>query len=191
MNPFQLFKQWYDEEYTLTKVRIPAACCLSTIGLDGFPNARFISLKEVIEETFVVIGPLTSRKGLEIERSNKVSLVFWWTETERQVRIQGEAARISDKLADKYFVARGVDARIVSTVSEQGKEIRDLNTLNKQYQETERLFKNKAIGRPSNWGGYSITPVRMEFMEFSATRFHDRKLYEVMNGKWIVKQIQP
>jgi pyridoxamine 5'-phosphate oxidase len=191
MNPFQLFKQWYDEEYTLTKVRIPAACCLSTIGLDGFPNARFISLKEVIEETFVVTGPLTSRKDLEIEKSNKVSLVFWWTETERQVRIQGEAASISDKLADKYFVARGVDAQIVSTVSEQGKEIRDLDTLNKQYQETERLFKNKAIARPSNWAGYSITPVRMEFMEFSATRFHDRKLYEVMNGKWIVKQIQP
>ena len=36
--------------------------CLSTEGLNGFPNARFVSLKEIRNEEFVVTGTLTSRK---------------------------------------------------------------------------------------------------------------------------------
>src|SRR5215217_8011137 len=106
MNPFQLFKDWYGLELQLAKVRIPSACCLSTSGLDGYPNARFVSLKDVVDNTFIVTGPMSSRKGNEIDRSNKVALTFWWTETERQVRIQGEAKKISAQLADKYFFER-------------------------------------------------------------------------------------
>jgi pyridoxamine 5'-phosphate oxidase len=46
---------------------------------------------------------LNPRKGHEINLCNKVALTFWWVETERQVRIQGEATQISKALADKYF----------------------------------------------------------------------------------------
>jgi hypothetical protein len=42
MTPIQLFSKWFDEELKRTTVRIPTACCLSTIGIDGFPNARFV-----------------------------------------------------------------------------------------------------------------------------------------------------
>ena len=191
MNPLQLFTQWYNEELKLTKVRIPSACCLSTIGLDDFPNARFVSLKEIVEDAFIVTGPLASRKGLEIGKCNKVALTFWWTETERQVRIQGEAIEIADNLADKFFWERPFDSQIVSLISRQGEEINDIETLNKKYQETEAVFSDKTISRPDNWGGYSINPKRIEFMEFKSTRFHDRKLFEIKNGQWTLKQIQP
>ena len=94
MDPFLTFEEWYQEELNQTQVNIPSACCLSTNGLDGYPNARFVSLKEITNGAFVVTGPLNSRKGLEISQSSKVSLTFWWTLTERQVRIQGDAETI-------------------------------------------------------------------------------------------------
>lgn len=191
MTPIEYFKQWFNEELHLTKVRIPTACCLSTIGTDGFPNARFVSLKDVIENQFIVTGTITSRKGIEINTTDQVSLTFWWTETERQVRIQGNATIISDELANKYFSERNRDSQIVSIASEQGQELLEPEILNKKYQEIESLFSNQPLKRPDNWGGYSIAPIRIEFLEFKPTRFHDRKLYELANSQWTEKQLQP
>ena len=175
----------------MTTVIVPSACCLSTIGTDGFPNARFVSLKKVIDDSFIVTGPLTSRKGIEISQSNKVALTFWWTETQRQVRIQGNATNIAEQLADKFFAERGRDSQIVSIVSEQGQEIENIETLTEKYENIEVGFANKPLTRPKEWSGFSIEPIRIEFLEFKPTRFHDRKLYELTNGQWIMKQIQP
>ena len=190
MDPVEVFHQWYQRELELTKVRVPSACCLSTVGLDGFPNARMVSLKEVLNGQFMISGPVDSRKGMEIEQSNQVALTFWWTETERQVRIQGTASPLPAKLADKYFAERDRDSRIVSVISRQGQEIRDLSMLIRKF-ERFKSGKKMKIDRPENWGGFVISPVRIEFLEFSANRFHDRKLYERKDSGWIFKQLQP
>ena len=191
MNPFPVFERWYNDELLLTKDSIPSACCLSTTGLDGFPNARYVSLKEVSGDAFIVTGPYASRKGQEISKSNRVALAFWWSQTERQVRIQGTAAKIGDHLADKYFSERTRDAQLVAWVSKQGMEINDLESLYHLFRKTGEQFAGQTILRPENWGGYAINPVRIEFMEFSPTRFHNRKLYEQANGTWTLKQLQP
>jgi pyridoxamine 5'-phosphate oxidase len=191
INPIDIFRKWFDEELNLTKVSIPTACCFSTIGTDNFPNARFVSLKEVMEGKFILTGTLTSRKGIEIRNSNKVALTFWWTETERQVRIQGNATQISNELADKYFAERNRDSQIVSIVSNQGQALNDIEILKQKYQDFEATFVNQNLTRPENWGGYSIKPIRIEFLEFKPTRFHDRKLYEWMNGQWTKTKLQP
>jgi pyridoxamine 5'-phosphate oxidase len=65
MTPIEIFNQWFNEELKLTTVRIPTACCLSTIGIDNYPNSRFVSLKGIIEDNFIVTGTITSRKGLK------------------------------------------------------------------------------------------------------------------------------
>ncbi|MCA0133897.1 pyridoxine/pyridoxamine 5'-phosphate oxidase [Winogradskyella alexanderae] len=188
-NPILLFEKWYDKELNLTKVRIPTAVCLSTIGIDNFPNARFVSFKEIINDSFIITGPLNSRKGIEIKNNSKVSLTFWWTETERQVRIQGIATEIKVELAEKYFDTRNINSKAVSLICEQGKEVDDLKLLEDKIQ--NRVAENKKIEKPKNWSGFSIKPIRIEFMEFKKTRFHDRKLYELKNDKWNIKQIQP
>jgi len=181
VNPLEIFSKWLDEEQTLSKVTIPTAVCLSTNGMDGFPNARTVSFKEIIENAFVITGPLNSRKGIEIENNNKVALTFWWTETERQIRIQGIATKLSNRLSDKYFKGRELNSQAVSFICNQGKEIINKNKLADAI--AEIVLQNKEILRPKEWGGFSIKPVRIEFMEFKKTRFHNRKLYESHNDK--------
>lgn len=190
-NPISIFKEWFDQELNKSKVRIPTACCLSTIGIDNYPNSRFVSLKGIVENNFIVTGTLTSKKGIEIDETNKVALTFWWTETERQIRVQGNAIPISKKLADKYFAERNRDIQIVSIVSNQGQQLYDIDTLNKEYQETEKTFSNQLLTRPENWSGYSIEPIRIDFLAFKPTRFHDRKLYQLVNGQWTKTDLQP
>jgi len=189
INPISDFREWFEEEYKLSNVSIPTAVCLSTNGLDGFPNARIVSLKEIVNNNFIVTGPLNSRKGLEIDNNSKVALTFWWTETESQVRIQGIASKIANEDADIYFSKRDIISQAVSTISNQGEVMHNLPHLENQIQ--EKILGRGIISRPSDWGGFSIKPIRIEFMRFKETRFHERKLYKLKNGKWIIKQIQP
>jgi len=62
-------------------------------------------------------------------------------------------------------------------VSNQGQALIDIETLNRKYKEIETNFSNQNLTRPKNWDGYSIEPIRIEFLEFELTRFHDRKLF--------------
>lgn len=188
-HPLSLFSKWYSEEISLSRSNIPSAGCLSTIGIDNFPNARFVSLKELKDNSLIITGSLNSRKGAEIENNDKVALTFWWTETQRQVRVQGLASKISEAWADTYFTERNPYHQAVSSICEQGKEINDLTKL--QQEILEKVSENTKIERPENWSGITIIPLRIEFMEFKQTRFHDRTLYEIESGVWKVKRIQP
>jgi pyridoxamine 5'-phosphate oxidase len=191
MNPLELFADWYEKELGKSTVRIPSACCFSTIGLDGFPNSRFVSLKEVKDNTFIVTGPLNSRKGLEVERSEKVSLTFWWTATEKQVRVQGNAKRMAVEDSEKYFSEREREAQIVSHASEQGKPIENREILDQRYKSVENTFRGKQVSRPENWGGFFIEPLRIEFMEFKPSRFHERTVYLRGTNTWEKQLLQP
>lgn len=191
MSPIQLFNDWYQQELECSTLKLPAACCLSTIGLDGYPNARFVSLKDVKQDGFVVTGSLASRKGLELQYINKAALTFWWTETERQVRIQGDVRFISNAEAERYFQERNRDAQIVSYVSEQGEELPHQGILEMKYNQAEIEFKDRAIERPSNWGGFLLRPLKIEFLSFKKTRFHQRILFEKAGSSWNSKSLQP
>ncbi|SEL37615.1 Pyridoxamine 5'-phosphate oxidase [Aquimarina amphilecti] len=191
LNPFQLFNKWYVKELDTSTSSLPSACCISTIGLDGYPNARFVSLKEVRDETFIITGPLQSRKGLEIEKSSKIAITFWWETTQRQIRIQGNATKITDDEAATYFDLRTKDSKIISIISKQGDTTKNIDTLKQKFSEAESTYESKNILKPKNWGGYAIQPIRIEFMEFKKSRFHQRTLFQLSNKEWTTTILQP
>ncbi|MFC4221240.1 pyridoxine/pyridoxamine 5'-phosphate oxidase [Flagellimonas marina] len=189
MTPIEIFKKWFDDEKTLSTSGVPSAVCLSTIGLDGFPNARFVSLKALIDDCFIITGPLNSRKALEMKKQDKVALTFWWPHSERQIRIQGLSTGIRDELAVIYFGERSRISQAVSSISKQGEAIENLTVLETKV--LEMASEGTKINRPNHWGGFSIQPIRIELMEFKKNRIHERKMYEFENGSWTVRQIQP
>jgi len=191
MNPIKKFNKWYKKEAKNSSVKIPSACCLTSIGTDGYPNSRFISLKEILDNKFVITGPLNSKKGIELLSNPKASLTFWWPETERQVRVQGDAVQIENNLADKYFKGRNKESQIVSEISEQGSEIENLTELITLFEQRKKEYLNVEISRPEEWSGFYIIPKRIEFMEFKKNRFHFRELFRKENGCWNKIILQP
>lgn len=187
----QKFSEWFDEELNRSTVRIKTACCLSTIGTDGFPNARFVSLKDISDEGFIVTGTVSSKKGVEIELDNKVALTFWWTETEKQVRVQGKAEKISDQQADYYFNKRNKESQIVSTLFYQGEKAKDYQILKEKFELAKTESNSQTIKRPEKWSGYLIKPERIEFLEFKPNRFNKRILFELENVNWTKSLLQP
>jgi len=183
LDPIGIFKNWYNDEKKISKALIPSACCLSTIGIDGFPNARYVSLKDICSGKFIITGSIITQKGLEIFQNNKVALTFWWNETKRQVRIQGFADKISNDAADIYFAERDISSKLATVIIEQAKKNNSSHGIEKKL---EKMLAKEAneIPRPASWGGYSISPVRIEFMKFQTNRLHSRKLFEIVNHEW-------
>lgn len=193
MEPIPLFTEWYTYELSHSKLSIPSACVLSTNGLDGYPNARTVSLKEVTGDGFIITGSIDSLKGKEIENNNAVAVTFWMAVTEKQVRIQGNAYPISEELANKYFNERDEDARLTAMIFEQGKQASSYTALQEQFKIAKVKYANSEIklNKPKQWGGYLIKPIRMEFMEFKQDRLHHRQLYTIEKNEWIMQVLQP
>ncbi|WP_298903416.1 pyridoxal 5'-phosphate synthase [uncultured Psychroserpens sp.] len=191
MNPLNLFNTWYQEELNKSTVPLPSACCLSSIGSDGYPNSRFVSLKEVIDQKFVITGPIKSRKGVELLANPKAALTFWWTATERQVRVQGDAIQIENDLAKTYFSKRSKGAQIVSHISNQGEQTNDFSELVSTFEKEKINTVNSIIDKPKHWSGFYIVPKRIELMTFKKNRLHYRELYVKTNNKWSKFILQP
>jgi len=191
MDPLQLFKSWFLEEKEINSMKLPAACCLSTIGEDGYPNARFVSLKELRNESFVITGSLDSRKGRELQNINKAALTFWWTGTERHIRIQGDVTMIPDAEASQYFSKRNVDSRIVSNAFDQGMEIESIAHLKEVFETKKNNIGEGEPQRPVAWGGFYLKPIRIELMQFKASRLHERRLFSKVDSAWEMVILQP
>ncbi|NER13686.1 pyridoxamine 5'-phosphate oxidase [Leptobacterium flavescens] len=188
---FDIFNRWYKEELNNSSEDIPSACCLSTVGEDGFPNSRFVSLKEICDEHFIICGPLNSRKGREILSSDKVALTFWWPATQKQIRIQGTVSLISEENASAYFKERSFSSQVVSHLCRQGEEISDYNSLEEEYSDACKKMEGKEMQKPENWGGFKISPLRIEFMEFKTSRLHYRVLFSREGEQWKKSILQP
>ena len=191
-NPFTLFNQWYNEsEKTLYNKEINSMV-LNTIGNDGFPKGRLVLLKYFSEEGFVFFTNYRSEKSLSMLNNNKVSLTFFWQESERQIIIKGKAEKTSEKLNENYFKIRPFESKIAAHVSkDQSSVISSREFIDKDFIDLCSKFKDKDVPRPEYWGGYIVKPVEYEFWQGRKNRLHDRIKYSVNNAKWEKYRLSP
>lgn len=189
-DPFNQFRVWLDEAID-SEVPEVNAMCLSTLGLNGFPNARIVLLKEM-DHGFVFFTNYKSEKGQEIEANPKASITFFWPELERQVRIMGLIEKVSEKESDEYFLSRPKGSQIGAWTSPQSATIADRNELNSRLEEMEKRFSSEPLTRPNFWGGYRLLPFKIEFWQGRPSRLHDRICYEKQSdGSWKISRLAP
>ena len=189
-NPLDLFLEWYKAATQNSPLHHPKAVCVSTLNARGEPEARFVALKEVSQAGFTFCSAFDSPKGLELAENPKVALTFWWDHIERQIRVSGTAARISDEAADRYFQERSKDAQLTSLVSAQSRPLESLETLEQTLREAQVEYEGR-VPRPQNWGGYCVKPLRLEFLKFKANRLHERILFTYDAGSWTEQLLHP
>ncbi len=189
-DPFHQFRVWMDEAID-SEVPEVNAMCLSTIGLNGFPNARIVLLKEM-DHGFVFFTNYSSEKGQEIQANPKASLTFFWPELERQVRIMGQIEKVSEAESDAYFHSRPKSSQIGAWTSPQSKTIADRQELDHLLQSMENRFASEPITRPAHWGGYRLLPFRIEFWQGRPSRLHDRICYQKLEDEsWNISRLAP
>jgi len=191
-NPIQLFQTWFYEAKESDSIDEANAMSLTTLGLDGYPRARVVLLKDYSEEGFVFFTNYHSDKGKSLLKHPKVGLSFYWPVLERQIIIKGTAEKLSAERSDQYFHSRPRGSQLGAHVSPQSEEIRDRKFLEDRQAEYEKKYENTEIPRPQHWGGILVVPSEIEFWQGRPNRLHDRICYVLENGlDWKTKRLAP
>jgi pyridoxamine 5'-phosphate oxidase len=189
-NPFDLFYMWIDEAEK-AGVKDPSAMILSTCSHDGKPSSRVVLLKQLTKEGFVFFSNYNSRKGKQLKENPYASIVFFWPEQERQVRVEGKIKKTTVADSDIYFQSRPQGSKISAWASPQSQEVSSRAFLEKLYHDFEQQFKNEEIKRPNNWGGYCLVPTLIEFWQGRENRLNDRFQYTLVNNGWEITRLAP
>jgi pyridoxamine 5'-phosphate oxidase len=189
-DPLVGFKEWFDKALSANCPE-PTAMTLASVSVDGTPSARIVLFKGLIDNAFFFVTNYQSRKAQELLSNPRVSLVFFWSPLQRQIRITGVAEKASEKQSDEYFNSRPRGSQIGSWSSPQSSVIKDREELIEKVKEIEEKFKNKAVTRPPFWGGFLIRPEKIEFWEGRESRLHERFLFEKKNNAWVKSRLAP
>jgi pyridoxamine 5'-phosphate oxidase len=168
------------------------AMTLATVDKHGYPSARMVLLKGVDERGFIFYTNYDSRKGRELSENPRAALVFYWPELERQVCISGTVNKVSLAESDAYFRSRPRGSRLAAWASNQSEVVPNRAKLEERWAEFERKFPDTEVPRPPHWGGYVLTPARVEFWQGRPNRLHDRFVYlREGDQSWKVERLSP
>ncbi len=168
-----------------------APVVLATSDAAGRPSARLVLLRGVDARGFVFFTNYNSRKGRELGGNPFAALCFYWASLDEQIRIEGRVERVSAEESDAYFAGRPRGSQLGAWASDQSEVLPSRESLEERYREVERRFEDRTVERPSFWGGFRLTPVRIEFWYGRPDRLHDRVVYVRDGSAWRIERLYP
>ncbi len=191
-DPIVLFKKWFHEVEDFGGIEEVNAMTVSTIGLDGFPKARVVLLKQFTHEGFIFYTNYNSEKGKAIANNPNVCLSFFWHTLERQIIIKGIASKISENLSNGYFDSRPDGSKLGAIISNQSEVVDSRTVLEEKLKQLEKDFEGKQIPKPEHWGGFIVKPQEVEFWQGRPNRLHDRIRYKLSQDlSWNIQRLAP
>lgn len=191
-DPLVLFARWFDAARQAGVIE-PNGMTLATVSADGQPSARVVLLKDFDPAGFVFYTNYESRKGQELASNPRAALLFWWSELERQVRIEGSVEPVAAAESDAYFAARPWYSQIGAWASAQSRLIENREVLESSVLALAQRFAGQPVPRPPHWGGYRLAPLVVEFWQGRESRLHDRIRYRrpALGAAWQIERLSP
>lgn len=189
-DPIRQFAAWFDEAVSAQLLDVNAMT-LATVSPQGDPAARIVLLKGFDASGFVFFTNYDSDKGQHLAAHPRASLLLFWGELERQVRITGAIAKVSAAESEEYFHSRPFDSQIGAWASAQSTTVADRAALEARYAEVAAKYAGQVVPLPPFWGGYRVTHERIEFWQGRPSRLHDRLLYTCEGTTWSRSRLAP
>jgi len=191
-SPVEQFRHWMQHARD-AKILDASAMALATADKLGQPHVRIVLLKAFDQNGFNWYTYQQSDKGAQLAANAQASLLFYWRELERQVRIEGRVTRLDPADADDYFYSRPEGSRFSAAASVQSEPVSNRAELERKVAELHKQHPDGQVPRPDVWGGYSLKPARFEFWQGRADRLHDRFVYlrDGDSTQWQTQRLSP
>lgn len=191
INPVQQFEAWFRQAVHAEVVE-PNAMVLSTISDNGFPSSRIVLMKDLKSDGISFFTNYKSDKSMDIQRNAKISVLFFWPELQRQVRLEGFAEKLDAEESTEYFQSRPKGSQIGAWASPQSQVIPNREVLEAKVEAVAQQYGDvEVLPRPEFWGGFILKPIKFEFWQGRASRLHDRIQYTFENGAWLRNRLAP
>ncbi len=171
----------------------PTSMTLATADGQGRVSARVVLLKGHGEDGFRFFTNRTSAKGRQLDAHHQAALCFHWKHLRDgvQVRIEGTVEESPDADSDAYFATRPRGSQLGAWASLQSQPLQDRETFEQRVAEFEAKFDGIEVPRPPHWGGYRLTPDRIEIWYGARYRLHERWQYTRDGGAWSKQMLYP
>lgn len=190
-DPLELLAAWIDRAGS-SGLSDHTAMSLSTVDPEGQPSSRMVLLKEIRGGKLFFYTNYRSRKSRHLETNPRVAAHFFWSPLERQVKIEGVAEPVDASDSDRYFASRPFESNIAAWASPQSEVVPGRSFLEEGFDRYLKEFSHAGkVPRPVFWGGFAITPQRIEFWQGGAHRLHDRIEYGRSEGGWSRVRLAP
>jgi pyridoxamine 5'-phosphate oxidase len=189
-DPFIQFSKWY-KIHLASGIEIPESVSLGSASTDGRVSVRTVLLKDFNENGFVFFTNYQSKKGEQLLSNPNAALLFYWSESGRQVRIEGVTEKVSEKDSEDYFKTRPKESQLAAWASEQSQTIPDKQYLKDRFLFFKNRYNEKQVEKPPHWGGFRLIPHWFEFWQSGDFRLHDRVTYTKIIDAWIIERLAP
>lgn len=193
-DPFVAFADWLRQAHQNPMIVEANAMVLSTLGADLTISTRTVLLKDISEGGFTFFTNYSSRKAHAIENNEQVSLLFPWYAMERQIAVNGLAAKVSQQESEEYFASRPWGSQIGAWASHQSSPLASREELEQRYEGAAKKWPDgTTVPCPPHWGGFRVIPLSIEFWQGRYSRLHDRLRYERSNSgaDWELNRYYP
>ncbi|MDO8677995.1 MAG: pyridoxamine 5'-phosphate oxidase [Acidobacteriota bacterium] len=185
------FSAWWTEAVDSQLLDVNAMT-LATASRAGEPSARIVLLKGFGPDGFVFFTNYASAKAQQLDDNPRASLLLFWAELERQVRITGGVTRVPREESEQYFKSRPFESQIGAWASAQSQVVTGRAALEDRYAKLAAEYTGLTVPLPPFWGGYRVLPETIEFWQGRKSRLHDRLLYtRDGDGSWSRSRLAP
>jgi pyridoxamine 5'-phosphate oxidase len=189
-NPINFFKEWLTVAQDLGFYNAEAMV-VSTVSENVIPSMRNVLMRGLSTDGLLFYTNYLSQKGRELDANPFAASIFSWLPLERQVRFSGSVAKVSVDVSDNYFKTRARKSRISAVISKQSEAVAGRGELELLWANLFDELDGADPSRPVHWGGYQLTPNRIEFWQGRPNRLHDRLVYEKSPQGWVVSRLAP
>ena len=120
---------------------------------------------------------------------DKISAVFFWNNTNTQIRLKATIKKTSGNFNKEYFKSRDKNKNALAISSQQSKLIDSFETVKENYNKS--LLNDDLQKCPDYWGGFSFKPYYFEFWQGDNSRLNKRDAYEIVKEEWVHHLLQP
>ena len=187
--PYLKFEKLYKEALAEQQTNIEAICISSFDKKNNESNSRFVNLKYIIDDEWIFFSNYQGPKAREFESCPNISAVFFWHQTNTQIRVKAKIYKSSIEFSDSHFKKRDKGKNILAISSKQSKPIESYDRVKENY---NKSLKNDDLRKcPEHWGGFSFIPYYFEFWEGHVSRINKREVFDKIDGVWKHLFLQP